>query len=107
MNYNGNFVAKNLYQVTNNVLERVLDAGVKVNGGLRLDGTNIESTFNSATNTITLGDSGVATGVYSAVSVNNKGLVTAGGNILEFGAEVGDNPTAALAIGGLFFRRIA
>ena len=107
MNYNGNFVAKNLYQVTNNVLERVLDTGVKINGGLKLDGSNIESTFNSATNTITLGDSGVATGVYSAVSVNSKGLVTAGGNILEFGAEVGDNPTAALAIGGLFFRRIA
>ncbi len=46
----------------------------------------------------------VAEGVYSAVQVNKKGLVTKGMNILEVGKNSGDMPSRDLAPGGVFFR---
>ena len=49
----------------------------------------------------------VAAGIYSAVSVNAKGVVTAGGQIVEFGTVVNADPSEALAVGGLFFRKLA
>ena len=106
MNFNGNLVARNFYQVEGSEIKRVLDAGLTINSGANAAGLNTESTYNEATNTITLGDTGVEAGVYSAVSVNTKGLVNGGGQIVEFGQEVNAGPSDALVIGGLFFRRI-
>jgi hypothetical protein len=49
----------------------------------------------------------VTAGTYSAVQVNQKGLVTAGGQFIEVGSLSGVNaPTSALASGGLFFLEI-
>jgi hypothetical protein len=72
----------------------------------------IIGTYNKATNTITLGESGLFSGneprTYSAVAFNKQGIAVAGGYVLQFG---GDTPTtnvpsSSLVIGGLFFRRI-
>lgn len=55
---------------------------------------------------ITLAKTGVATGSYSAVTVNEKGLVTAGAQLIEIGSSNQTKPSANLAIGGLFFEEI-
>lgn len=69
-----------------------------------------ETTFSGvfdSTIAVTLAASGVTAGTYSAVSVNAKGLVTAGAQLIEVGDKTGTNtPTANLAIGGLFFKEI-
>lgn len=69
-----------------------------------------ETTFDGTANkeiAVTLTSSGVTAGTYSAVSVNAKGLVTAGAQLIEVGDKTGTNtPTANLAIGGLFFKEI-
>lgn len=39
-------------------------------------------------------------GTYSVINVNNQGVVTQGGNLIEFGTEPSNN----LAVGGLFFK---
>lgn len=53
--------------------------------------------------TLTLANSGVAAGTYSAVAVDAKGRVTAGNQIIEWGAKGQTEPSANLAVGGLFF----
>ena len=53
--------------------------------------------------TATLANSGVAAGTYSAVTVNAKGLVTAGGQMIEVGTAGNNTPSSNLAVGGLFF----
>lgn len=69
-----------------------------------------ETTFDGTANkeiAVMLVPSGVTAGTYSAVSVNAKGLVTAGAQLIEVGDKTGTNtPTANLAIGGLFFKEI-
>lgn len=69
-----------------------------------------ETTFDGTANkeiAVTLAVSGVTAGTYSAVSVNAKGLVTAGAQLIEVGNKTGTNtPTANLAIGGIFFKEI-
>lgn len=56
-----------------------------------------------------LPQSGVSAGTYSVVAVNAKGLVTGGGQLMEMGyyvssaGETTNRPSAALAVGGLFF----
>lgn len=52
---------------------------------------------------VTLANSGVAAGTYSAVAVDAKGRVTAGNQIIEWGAKGQTEPSADLAVGGLFF----
>lgn len=52
---------------------------------------------------LTLANSGVAAGTYSAVAVDAKGRVTAGNQIIEWGAKGQKEPSADLAVGGLFF----
>jgi len=54
----------------------------------------------------TLANSGVTAGTYSAVTVNAKGLVTAGAQMIEVGATGQTAPSAALAVGGIFFKEI-
>lgn len=53
--------------------------------------------------TLTLANSGVVAGTYSAVAVDAKGRVTAGNQIIEWGAKGQTEPSADLAVGGLFF----
>lgn len=55
---------------------------------------------------VTLANSGVTAGTYSAVQVNAKGLVTSGGAILEVGAANQTTPSSTLAVGGLFFKQV-
>lgn len=45
-------------------------------------------------------------GTYSVVTTDTKGRVTAGGQILEVGTTGQPNPSAALAVGGIFFKEI-
>lgn len=52
---------------------------------------------------LTLANSGVTAGTYSAVAVDAKGRVTAGSQIVEWGAKGQTEPSANLAVGGLFF----
>ena len=52
---------------------------------------------------VTLANSGVTAGTYSAVSVDAKGRVTAGSQIVEWGTTGQNTPSANLAVGGLFF----
>lgn len=52
---------------------------------------------------LTLANSGVAAGTYSAVAVDAKGRVTAGNQIIEWGAKGQTVPSDDLAVGGLFF----
>lgn len=53
--------------------------------------------------TVTLANSGVTAGTYSAVAVDAKGRVTAGSQIVEWGTAGQTTPSANLAVGGLFF----
>lgn len=56
--------------------------------------------------TLTLSNSGVTVGTYSAVSVNAKGLVTSGGQVVEVGENGQTTPSSGLVVGGLFFKDI-
>ena len=55
---------------------------------------------------LTLANSGVSAGTYSTVTVNGKGLVTAGAQIVEVGTTSQTTPSASLAVGGLFFKEL-
>lgn len=63
-------------------------------------------TFDGSTDksiAVTLANSGVTAGTYSAVAVDSKGRVTAGSQIIEWGTSGQTMPSANLAVGGLFF----
>jgi phage-related tail fiber protein len=88
--------------------------GVSVNSGVKSDGStaisangsqSVDGTANK-TIAVTLGDSGVAAGTYSAVQVNTKGIAVAGGQMVEIGTSGQVTPSASLATGGLFFKMI-
>jgi phage-related tail fiber protein len=67
----------------------------------------ITTDFSSnATATITLGNSGVTAGTYSAVTVDAKGRVTNGAQVIEVGSDTQTTPSSSLAVGGLFFKKI-
>lgn len=88
--------------------------GVSVNSGTKSDGSTAitgsgTQTVDGSTNktiSVTLGDSGVTAGIYSAVKVNSKGVAVQGGQIMEIGTSGQTSPSSALAIGGLFFKVI-
>lgn len=61
----------------------------------------------STDHALSLATSGVTAGSYSAVTVNSKGIVTAGGKMIEVGASATATPSDDLAIGGLFFKQLA
>ena len=48
--------------------------------------------------------SNITKGTYSAVAVNNQGIVTGGYNSIEVGTTVNADPSSSLVVGGLFFR---
>ena len=88
--------------------------GVTVDGGLKSDGsTHISATGTASvdghenkTVSVTMADSGVAAGTYSAVQVNAKGLAVAGGQMIEIGSSGQTTPSASLANGGIFFKEV-
>ena len=69
------------------------------------DATGSTSFDGSANKSIalTLANTGVTAGTYSAVAVDAKGRVTGGNQIIEWGASGQTEPSANLAVGGLFF----
>lgn len=50
--------------------------------------------------------SGVTAGQYSAVNVNAKGVVTAGGSSIEWGTSGQTAPSDSLMVGGIFFQLV-
>lgn len=84
-----------------------VNSGKKSNNTTDILGTGNATFDGSADKSINveLGASGVAAGAYSAVQVNAKGIVTGGGNIVEFDTGTGQ-PSTNLAVGGLFFKII-
>ena len=88
--------------------------GVTVGSGNKADGTtaitgNGSQTVDGSANktiSVTLGDSGVTAGTYSAVQVNAKGIAVAGGQMIEVGTTGQTTPSNSLATGGLFFKEI-
>ena len=84
-----------------------VNSGKKSNNTTDILGTGNATFDGSADKSISveLGASGVTAGAYSAVQVNAKGIVTGGGNIVEFDTGTGQ-PSTNLAVGGLFFKII-
>lgn len=60
----------------------------------------------NASGALTLANSGVSAGSYSAVTVDVKGRVTAGAQLVEVGTTGQSEPSATLAVGGIFFKEI-
>lgn len=85
--------------------------GVTVVSGKKADGTTDISASSaqsqSGLHSVTLGDSGVTAGVYSAVQVNAKGIVVKGAVSFEVGSKSGTNtPSDNLVVGGIFYQEI-
>lgn len=78
----------------------------KVISGKKADGTTDIQSASASSSNITLGDSGVTAGTYSAIQVNAKGIAIGGGQIIEVGATSQTSPSASLAVGGLFFKEV-
>ena len=75
-----------------------------VNSGNNAGGSAITGSGSGATSiTVTLGDSGVTAGSYSAVTVNAKGIVTDGAQMLAVIENGGS--TTGLATGGWYFEK--
>lgn len=91
---NGNRAAAKADKLTN---ARNISITGDASGSTNFDGSVDKSI------TLTLANSGVAAGTYSAVAVDAKGRVTAGNQIIEWGAKGQKEPSADLAVGGLFF----
>ena len=85
-----------------------VNSGTKSDGSTAITGSGSQSVDGSAdkTITVTLGNSGVTAGTYSAVQVNAKGIAVAGGQMLEVGTSGQTTPSASLATGGLFFKLV-
>ena len=65
-----------------------------------------ETTFDGSADksiALTLANSGVTAGTYSALTVDAKGRATAGAQIVEWGTSKQTTPSSSLAVGGLFF----
>lgn len=101
MNLNANLYAHELFQGAG---KKVVDETLRFYGGTDVNGNALYGGYDKSTGVLTAPDSGSGAGVFSAVQVNSKGIVTAGGQIVEFGTTEGADPSAALAVGGLFFR---
>lgn len=101
-NINAEFHATKLYQSG----KTVLDDTIKLYSGVDYAGNPLLGLYNATENRLEMANA-VSAGTYSAVSVNAKGIITAGGQIVEFGTVVNADPSESLAVGGLFFRRLA
>lgn len=85
-----------------------VDAGVKADGSTHAtaSGTASVDGHENKTISVTMPDTGVTAGTYSAVQVNAKGFAVAGGQMIEIGSTGQTTPSASLATGGLFFKEI-
>lgn len=79
---------------------------VKIAAGTGISVDNTAAITTSGTRTISLADSGVTAGSYSLVSVNAKGIVTGGNQLVQWGTPTNNTPSATLAVGGLFFELV-
>lgn len=85
-----------------NYFAQYIDSGVKADGTTRIKSAELTD---STLSTMTLGDSGVNPGVYCALQVNSKGIVTAGAHVIkiyEKNATIGPE----LVTGGFAFIKI-
>lgn len=116
MNFNGSFFATKFSQSGNDVLDSTLKIyqGKDYPSSAMGESGSAQDLFTQY-NTVTkrfemakiLGFEDTENIVYSAVNVNNRGLVTAGGQIVEFGTQENADPSESLVVGGLFFRKLA
>lgn len=88
-----------------------IETGAQVNvvENIKLNGSIV--TVDTANKLVDLGslveaNNAITPGTYSVVSYDAKGLVTAGGNVLEIGATSQTTPSASLVVGGIFFKEI-
>lgn len=88
-----------------------IESGAQVNvvENIKLNGSIV--TVDTTNKLVDLGslveaNSAITPGTYSVVSYDAKGLVTAGGNVLEIGATSQTTPSASLVVGGIFFKEI-
>lgn len=79
---------------------------VTISAGTGISVSSTSAITTSGTRTISLADSGVTAGQYSAVNVDAKGRVTAGGKSIEWGTSTSNAPSDALMVGGLFFELV-
>ena len=79
---------------------------VTISAGTGISVSSTSAITTSGTRTISLADSGVTAGQYSAVNVDAKGRVTAGGNSIEWGTSSNNSPSDALMVNGLFFELV-
>lgn len=100
MNFNGKLSATEVLQGGN----AVIDSTSRIYSGKDTNDADLYGSYNVTTKSFDMANSGIEEGVYSAVAINSKGIATAGGSIIEFGQTVGADPSASLAVGGLFFR---
>ena len=88
------------------VQESLLKADTALQGNQSIDISGDATGSGSTSIKLTLAKTGVTSGSYSAVTVNDKGLVTAGAQLIEIGGTNQTKPSTSLAIGGLFFEEI-
>ena len=99
------YLKGNLSDGTNSTTIASIVAGLTTNvkSGKKSDGSTDISGSKSGT-IITLGDSGITAGTYSAIQVNAKGIAVAGGQILDVIAHGG---TPNVVNGGWYFEELA
>lgn len=85
-----------------NYFAQYIDSGVKADGTTRIKSAELN---NSTLSTMTLGDSGVTPGVYCALQVNSKGIVTAGAHVIKM-YKNSDTIGPELVTGGFAFIEI-
>lgn len=83
-------------------------SGKKSDGSTDISGSGSQTVDGSSGKTIsvTLGDSGVSAGTYSAVTVNAKGVVVNGGLVIDWGTASDNTPASNLVEDGLFFELV-
>lgn len=99
------YLSGNLSDGTNSTTIANIISGLttNVNSGKKANGST-DITGSKSGTVITLGDSGITAGTYSAVQVNAKGIAVAGGQILDVIAHGG---TPNVVNGGWYFEEVA
>lgn len=77
-----------------------VDITTNVNSGKQSDGTT-DITGTKTSGVVTLGNSGVTAGTYSALQVNAKGIVVDGAQMVVFATSTSDSRLDSLANGGI------
>lgn len=80
--------------------ERTIEFTGDATGSYTFDGSSDETV------NMTLSNTGVPAGTYSVVSTDAKGRITAGSQLIEWGASGQTEPSDSLAVGGIFFELV-